>query len=113
MLDDSCGYPSSSEGLTVGPLARLDILRSLTDGPCRTCELHDLESPRRSRVAWLKWPPVVLGSEDSTSVSVPDVPVTVIIEVLGRGRRCRAAARIIDGDIPPNTQLGFGWLLVS
>jgi hypothetical protein len=40
-----------------------------------------------------------------------DVPATIITEVLGRGRRRRAAARVVDGDVPPNSQLGFGWLL--
>lgn len=50
---------------------------------------------------------------DGPHVAVPDVPVTIITEVLGRGRRRRAAARVIGGDIPPNSQLGFGWLLTS
>jgi hypothetical protein len=60
--------------------------------------------------------PVVLGSEGGADVppeAAPEVPVTVITEILGRGHRRRAAARVIDGDIPPNSQLGFGWLLTT
>jgi hypothetical protein len=60
--------------------------------------------------------PVVLGSEgapDAPPEAVPDVPVTIITEVIGRGRRRRAAARVVGGDPPPNSQLGFGWLLIS
>jgi hypothetical protein len=41
------------------------------------------------------------------------VPAAIITEVIGRGRRRRAAARVVDGDVPPNSQLGFGWLLTS
>jgi hypothetical protein len=60
--------------------------------------------------------PVVLGSDTTPGAppdTVPDVPVTVISEAPGRGRRRRAGARVIDGDIPPNSQLGFGWLLTT
>lgn len=62
--------------------------------------------------------PLLFASEVPAGVPperepVPHVPVTIITEVLGRGRRRRAAARVIDGDIPPNSQLGFGWLLIS
>ncbi len=60
--------------------------------------------------------PVVLDSEAAADVppeAVRDVPGTIITEVLGRGRHRRAAARVIDGDIPPNSQLGFGWLLTT
>src|SRR5919106_905017 len=60
--------------------------------------------------------PVMLGSDIAPGAppeAVPDVSGTIITEVLGRGRRRRAAARVIDGDIPPNSQLGFGWLLTT
>jgi len=59
--------------------------------------------------------PLVLGegARDAPPEAVPDVPITIITEVLGRGRRRRAAARAIDGDVPPNSQLGFGWLLTT
>ncbi|MGH7338862.1 MAG: SNF2-related protein [Candidatus Rokuibacteriota bacterium] len=50
---------------------------------------------------------------DAPLVAVPDVPVTIITEILGHGRRRRAAARAVDGDVPPNSQLAFGWLLTS
>jgi hypothetical protein len=60
--------------------------------------------------------PVALAPEiapESPPVAGPDVRVTIITEVLGRGRRRRAAARVVSGDVPPNSQLGFGWLLTS
>jgi hypothetical protein len=50
---------------------------------------------------------------DGPSVAAPDVRVTVITETLGRGRSRRPAARVVDGDVPPNSQLGFGWLLTT
>jgi len=60
--------------------------------------------------------PIMLGSEVAPGAppeAVPDVPVRIITEVIGRGGRSRAAARVVDGDIPPNSQLGFGWLLTT
>jgi len=48
---------------------------------------------------------------DAPLVAVPNLPVIIVTEVRGRGRH--AAARAVDGDIPPNSQLGFGWLLTS
>ena len=60
--------------------------------------------------------PIMLGSEVAPGAppeAVPDVPVRIITEVIGRGGRRREAARVVDGDIPPNSQLGFGWLLTS
>jgi hypothetical protein len=57
--------------------------------------------------------PVMPGPEavpDSPLVAVPDPPLTIVTE--DRRRRRRAAART-DGDAPPSSQLGFGWLLSS
>jgi len=50
---------------------------------------------------------------DASIVAAPHVPVVIVTEIPGRGRRRRAAARAVDGDAPPNSQLGFGWLLPS
>src|SRR5437899_8833058 len=60
--------------------------------------------------------PIMLGSEvapGAATGAMPDVPARIITEMIGRGRRRRAAARVVDGDVPPNSQLGFGWLLTS
>lgn len=57
--------------------------------------------------------PVSDAVPESPLVAVPDVPQTIVADVTARGGRRRAAARAVDGDVPPDSQLGFDWLLPS
>jgi hypothetical protein len=69
-----------------------------------------IESPPPALEPVMPEPDVI---PEAPLVVAPDVAVTIVSEVTGSGRRRRATARVVDGDVPPNSQLGFGWLLTS